>query len=92
MIDKKFANGESFYKGDTEDIKYCVDCFKFKKGSKTCSYCSNLIGPSESSLVFDNKSYHSKCFVCGTCMTVITPNVKFYKDNHDSIICSTCSF
>ena len=92
---KKFGNGEPFYKGESDDIKYCSTCINSKmkqQPARQCSNCLQQIGPNETSLVFDNKAFHAQCFKCSSCLQLIDASIKFYKDSKGSIICANCSF
>jgi hypothetical protein len=51
-----FAGGESYYAG-TDLLEYCMSCY-FKKHSKVCSKCPNMITPGNSYILFQEKNYH----------------------------------
>jgi hypothetical protein len=58
-----FAGGESYYAG-TDLLEYCMSCY-FKKHSKVCSKCPNMITPGNSYILFQEKNYHFEVNIIG---------------------------
>ncbi|KAF4516962.1 hypothetical protein B566_EDAN005563 [Ephemera danica] len=68
----------------------CLDCYQ-RKFSKTCNACRKLIGPSESSVIWQELHWHAdaQCFRCVSCGKSLL-NSKFAVREQQSLCSKEC--
>ncbi|KAI0988612.1 hypothetical protein GJ496_004530 [Pomphorhynchus laevis] len=74
---KKPIEGKFFTATKHEiSVNVCQDCRMKEMPSRNCSTCGRSVSV-EDSIVYDNKIFHRKCFVCMTCNKPIESKMPF---------------